>query len=85
MTVTLVRVMSLGTLVKYFPRQRNQVISLFFGILGDFFGFLGEIFSKAEKSGSCGLVTLECRDRGSRPVLYWKLLGNLFLNYFPPK
>ena len=61
------------------------MISLFFGILGDFFGFLGEIFSKAEKSGSCGLVTLECRDRGSRPVLYWKLLDNLFLNYFPPK
>ena len=45
----------------------------------------GEIFSKAEKSGSCGLVTLECRDRGSQPVLYWKLLDNLFLNYFHPK
>ena len=37
----------------------------------------GEIFSKVEKLSSCGLVTLECRDRGSNSLLYWKLLDNL--------
>ena len=31
------------------------------------------------------VVTLECRERGSHPVLYWKLLDNLFLNYFHRK
>ena len=31
------------------------------------------------------VVTLECRERGSHPVLYWKLLDNLFLNNFRRK
>ena len=31
------------------------------------------------------VVTQECGERGSHPVLYWKLLDNLFLNYFHHK